>query len=352
MELSLGLSLSYTPKTINDFIWEASRIEDGTHKLSKLADYVKRLEEEMRKIDAFKRELPLSLLLLNDAIARLKEESMQCEESNDRAMDMKPPSLERNCDKDEKVKLEDDTNDKRMWMSSVQLWNSNDISPDCQKKDEKSELKQRSEEEDNQSTCENPIQLCNYRNSAGSFVLVPELEETGKKEEKEVVSQVTGLSLMTPVSELGSCNWISKGNANKQRIQSIIQQHQGNKKQRRCWSPELHRRFIDSLELLGGPKVATPKQIRELMRVDGLTNDEVKSHLQKYRLHIRKHPGLPTAASNGLWMATARSKPSTTESNSPQGPLHGNGSAKYTSSTGADSMRSEDDEKSESHSWK
>jgi hypothetical protein len=27
-------------------------------------------------------------------------------------------------------------------------------------------------------------------------------------------------------------------------------------------------------------KVATPKQIRELMKVDGLTNDEVKSHLQ------------------------------------------------------------------------
>jgi hypothetical protein len=28
--------------------------------------------------------------------------------------------------------------------------------------------------------------------------------------------------------------------------------------------------------------VATPKQIRELMKVDGLTNDEVKSHLQVY----------------------------------------------------------------------
>ncbi|KAF7808915.1 transcription factor HHO3-like [Senna tora] len=33
---------------------------------------------------------------------------------------------------------------------------------------------------------------------------------------------------------------------------------------------------------------ATPKQIRELMKVDGLTNDEVKSHLQKFRLHTRR----------------------------------------------------------------
>ena len=31
---------------------------------------------------------------------------------------------------------------------------------------------------------------------------------------------------------------------------------------------------------LGMIAVATPKQIRELMKVDGLTNDEVKSHLQ------------------------------------------------------------------------
>ena len=33
-------------------------------------------------------------------------------------------------------------------------------------------------------------------------------------------------------------------------------------------------------EFHGMTAVATPKQIRELMKVDGLTNDEVKSHLQ------------------------------------------------------------------------
>jgi SHAQKYF class myb-like DNA-binding protein len=36
--------------------------------------------------------------------------------------------------------------------------------------------------------------------------------------------------------------------------------------------------------------VATPKQIRELMKVDGLTNDEVKSHLQ---VSLAPSPNLP-----------------------------------------------------------
>lgn len=37
-----------------------------SEKISKLDNYVNRLQEEMKKIDAFKRELPLCMLLLND----------------------------------------------------------------------------------------------------------------------------------------------------------------------------------------------------------------------------------------------------------------------------------------------
>ncbi|KAM0980261.1 hypothetical protein ACFX13_016257 [Malus domestica] len=39
-----------------------------------------------------------------------------------------------------------------------------------------------------------------------------------------------------------------------------------------------------ALQQLGGSHAATPKQIRELMKVDGLTNDEVKSHLQEEQM--------------------------------------------------------------------
>ncbi|XP_031285667.1 transcription factor LUX-like [Pistacia vera] len=52
------------------------------------------------------------------------------------------------------------------------------------------------------------------------------------------------------------------------------------KNNRRSWSPELHERFVEALNILGGVEVATPKQIKEVMQVEGLTNDQVKSHLQ------------------------------------------------------------------------
>ncbi|PIA63553.1 hypothetical protein AQUCO_00201118v1 [Aquilegia coerulea] len=72
------------------------------------------------------------------------------------------------------------------------------------------------------------------------------------------------------------------------RAEEKQRQVESHKKARRSWSNELHKKFLNALQQLGGSYVATPKQIRELMKVDGLTNDEVKSHLQKYRLHTRR----------------------------------------------------------------
>ena len=66
MELSLDLSLSFVPITISQFLGEVSRSRDRSEKLRMLDDFIERLEDEMRKIDAFKRELPLCMLLVND----------------------------------------------------------------------------------------------------------------------------------------------------------------------------------------------------------------------------------------------------------------------------------------------
>ncbi|KAJ6847611.1 myb family transcription factor EFM-like [Iris pallida] len=122
------------------------------------------------------------------------------------------------------------------------------------------------------------------------------------------------------------------------------------RKTRRCWSPELHRRFVTALHQLGGAQVATPKQIRELMKVDGLTNDEVKSHLQKYRLHTRRTPtaggagSRPVTMTGGVWAP----QESNSQAGSPQGPLQLAGSSRAVSVTAGDSC--EDNSKSESYS--
>nr|QSD99647.1 MYB family transcription factor [Melilotus albus] len=55
-------------------------------------------------------------------------------------------------------------------------------------------------------------------------------------------------------------------------------------KPRLKWTPELHQRFIDAINQLGGAAKATPKSIMRIMEIPGLTLYHLKSHLQKYRL--------------------------------------------------------------------
>ncbi|KAK7260953.1 hypothetical protein RIF29_27255 [Crotalaria pallida] len=56
---------------------------------------------------------------------------------------------------------------------------------------------------------------------------------------------------------------------------------------RLSWSQELHDKFVVAVNLLGFEK-ATPKRILELMNDGKLTLENVSSHLQKYKLHLKK----------------------------------------------------------------
>ncbi|CAA3025139.1 myb family transcription factor EFM-like [Olea europaea subsp. europaea] len=77
-ELSLTCRQSemkpYIPRTISEFLEEVSMISNSSERLSKLDDYVNKLQDEMKKIDAFKRELPLCMLLLTDVMTARKED--------------------------------------------------------------------------------------------------------------------------------------------------------------------------------------------------------------------------------------------------------------------------------------
>ncbi|KAK8946572.1 Two-component response regulator ARR1 [Platanthera zijinensis] len=68
------------------------------------------------------------------------------------------------------------------------------------------------------------------------------------------------------------------------------------KRPRLVWTPQLHKRFVDAVAHLG-IKNAVPKTIMQLMSVDGLTRENVASHLQKYRLYLKRMQGLSSSAS-------------------------------------------------------
>ncbi|CAI9285667.1 unnamed protein product [Lactuca saligna] len=59
------------------------------------------------------------------------------------------------------------------------------------------------------------------------------------------------------------------------------------KKPRVVWSIDLHRKFVAAVNQLGIEK-AVPKRILDLMNVEGLTRENVASHLQKYRLYLKR----------------------------------------------------------------
>ncbi|KAI9166233.1 hypothetical protein LWI28_028560 [Acer negundo] len=306
--LGLGLGSGHVPKTTPGLLTKVSETQDKSQKLSMLQHYVENMEEEMKKIDAFKRELPLCMLLLNDGIGRLKEEVMECSKS--------------------KKHYDDDG------------W----------------------------SIYENQIQVCSYNRSKGRQIMT----FNGN-------SQFSSLSLVTPYPKY-DFYYLKIGSMQFQCVPQSLQQHQPQQQQqqqqqpqkqqkqkqqfrrwkcRRRWSPALHQIFEDVLQRLGGPNGAKPKQVKELMNVDGLTCDEVKSHLQKYRLGLQRPPNSASATTRGRprQMNIRRHLPNqtntTSQSGSPQVPQFV--TLEDTSSSGGGGNSTEaavDENLSDGHSWR
>ncbi|KAJ4867935.1 Two-component response regulator ARR1 [Raphanus sativus] len=70
------------------------------------------------------------------------------------------------------------------------------------------------------------------------------------------------------------------------------------KKRRVVWSVELHQQFVAAVNQLGVEK-AVPKKILELMNVPGLMRENVASHLQKYRIYLRRLGGVVVSQHQG-----------------------------------------------------
>lgn len=80
------------------------------------------------------------------------------------------------------------------------------------------------------------------------------------------------------------------------------------KKPRVVWSIELHRKFVAAVNQLGIDK-AMPKKILDLMNVDKLTRENVASHLQKYRLYLKRISNVANQQANMVAALGAKDSP-------------------------------------------
>ncbi|WOL18493.1 hypothetical protein Cni_G27290 [Canna indica] len=251
---------------------------DFSAQLPSCSDYVHALEEERKKIQVFQRELPLCMQLVTHAIENVRKQmggnattridDVPVLEEFIPLKPMSPSSSgERSVggDAERSASRMTESENKPDWLRSVQLWKQASDTPSA-----------------TVAAPTKPIAV-NAKKIGGAF---HPFEREKHVAEPPVASAGTPVAASSSTSNGGGTDVdVGSGGGGEKDKEGQSQAH---RKVRRNWSPELHGRFLRALEQLGGSHVATPKQIRELMKVDGLTNDEVKSHLQKYRLHNRR----------------------------------------------------------------
>ncbi|XP_076953613.1 transcription factor HHO3-like [Bidens hawaiensis] len=316
---------------------------DLIHNMQRCQEYMKALESERTKIQVFERELPLCLNLVTQAIEGCKRQlsgttsdylngQSDCSEqtSSDGPVLEQFIPIKRN----EKEKENEDYNDEvdEDCQGHQELINNNNKSNIISKKSDWLRSAQLSIQ--TPAPVEVSPKIVSVvevkRNGCGAFHPFKKEKCSGEAPANIQAKLFSMPTVDTMTDTSSTANTGNSGGGSKGEDKGQI-----NRKARRNWSPELHRRFLHALQELGGAHVATPKQIRELMKVDGLTNDEVKSHLQKYRLHTRRssppnHNITQTpqfVVVGGLWMPppeynatmTANSTPTSDDTNNSKG---------------------------------
>ncbi|WJX95716.1 hypothetical protein P8452_77001 [Trifolium repens] len=306
------LGLDSKPHSYSMLLKSVGEQSDQTYKLE---EFLSRLEEERLKIDAFKRELPLCMQLLTNAMEASKQQlqAFRVNQGNTTKPILEEFIPVKQITSSETMEKTTNSNvcDKANWMTSAQLWSQ--TSEGTQQQNSTKEIPENNNNNNNIGFNISP----KHRNG-GAFL------PFSKERNNNSGVHLPELALGSPQKEVIDDNKKHVGEGekrenNEEKGSPIGSSHaqttnnnsnQTHRKARRCWSPDLHRRFVNALQMLGGSQVATPKQIRELMKVDGLTNDEVKSHLQKYRLHTRRpspssQTGAPAAqlvVLGGIWV--------------------------------------------------
>ncbi|XP_044444855.1 two-component response regulator ARR12-like [Triticum aestivum] len=106
------------------------------------------------------------------------------------------------------------------------------------------------------------------------------------KRSSEAIRHISGDDDDDQRAQLGTAaksNDVANTDENKESTQTSTTQ----KKPRMGWTIELHTKFMEAINQIGLYR-ATPKKILELMNVDYLTRQNVSSHLQKYKLYLKR----------------------------------------------------------------
>ncbi|XP_075512767.1 myb family transcription factor EFM-like [Primulina tabacum] len=279
----------YVPKTIAQILVDVSTIDDVAKKVMILEFHVQALEEETRRIDAYKRQLPHCMHFLEDATEIIKQEILRWKKSKKCPVVEEFKPLKSGLEGSTGFEESKDISEKREWMSSAKLWTTPvQYDNNLHIKNQDKILHHKSTGQGDQA---NGSTGGKFKHKGGASM---PLEKATMK--NKGVDPVSSSAAEYEVELIYLNVTVENPQPHEQNPRQLP------KKQRRCWSPELHNQFVDALQQLGGVESATPKQIREVMNFEGLTNDEVKSHLQKYRLHLRKHP--PSARQmSSSWLA-------------------------------------------------
>ncbi|KAM0933388.1 putative transcription factor MYB-HB-like family [Dioscorea sansibarensis] len=281
-----------------------------TDKSLRLEEFLARLEEERLKIEAFKRELPLCMKLLTMVPMETYKQQLETYQTSNGAkpvLEEYIPLKSMPIHGDQEKPVSTVSSEKASWMVSAQLWSPAGDETKQQQAPAETPPKN-SIVIPNTEVSTNLALDNNTKQRHGTGAFIPFTKDNNLK----VTSSCITTSATTTITTCNSSSYVlpdlalafhnkeiqnknlsevesgSKSTTPPTNGQNSGTSSQTHRKARRCWSPDLHRRFVNALQILGGSQVATPKQIRELMKVDGLTNDEVKSHLQKYRLHTRR----------------------------------------------------------------
>ncbi|KAL9375872.1 hypothetical protein Peur_032751 [Populus x canadensis] len=97
------------------------------------------------------------------------------------------------------------------------------------------------------------------------------------------------------------CNEKDRINKNRKRTKEDqeVDSQLAPKKPKVVWTNSLHSRFLQAINHIGLDK-AVPKRILEFMSVPGLSRENVASHLQKYRIFLKKVAERGTSSSKNL----------------------------------------------------